>query len=149
MSLTPEQAWEHVKALWPEAARIRKVAERQAEIEGKGGFQTFTDSIIDWPEGVDRWPMVEAKVAYREPTIADWNQECEFSDDEKTWETHKLWGFVNKDEDADLRFFGGISWWSYARIRVTPEVAPEVTPEVATCKESSPVDSVAWREVTK
>jgi hypothetical protein len=53
--LTPQQAWEHVRALCPRATHIRQVNGGQCEIEGKGGYQTFTDKVIDWCD-LTQWP---------------------------------------------------------------------------------------------
>lgn len=71
--MTPEQAWEHVRALWPDAAFIVKNGLHPGTIyQCQESFceqhADFT-ARIEWPEGVVRWPPREPQ--YREPTPAD------------------------------------------------------------------------------
>lgn len=153
--MTPEQAWEHVKALDHRAECITPYFGSHKSV----GVQLGNDRVysipvaIDWPEGVDRWPPVE--VEYREPRMPeDYGKEIEVRDlQTKDWQSATLGGFA-KD------YIGSCKWltedghrWCHARIRVTPEVTPEATTEessaVPTCKESSQVNPVAWREVQK
>ena len=82
--LTPQQAWEHVKALWPNAPRILKYKSDQFIIDSSS-----REVNIDWPPGVDRWPPPEPK--YREPTMADVGKMVEVRYNERQhWIPRKL-----------------------------------------------------------
>lgn len=91
--LTVEQAWQHVKALWPDAAFIIKNGLHPGTIyQCKESFceqhADFT-ARIDWPEGVIRWPPREP--TYREPTQADVGKMVEVRDAEhETWKKKVL-----------------------------------------------------------
>lgn len=106
-----EEAWEHVRALWPDATHMTKFVMEN----------NFSITSIDWPEGVTQWPPKEPEPAYETPRILEhWGLECEFRDDENdVWVISTLRGYVpgaNKPWGAD-------SWtrWRYARIRASEE----------------------------
>jgi len=62
--LTPEQAWVHVKALWPNATCMEKFAM----------INNFSITSIDWPAGVDRYPPKEE---WRDAVWPqDWGKPC-------------------------------------------------------------------------
>lgn len=89
--ITPQQAFEAAKILWPNCSHITK--------GGMYGFiyQNNTDYIgsrieIDWPEGIDHWPQP----AWRDATIQDFvdEREARFSESELTSERNPKQFFV-------------------------------------------------------
>lgn len=141
--MKPEQAWEHVKELDPRAECISPYyGSSDATNVQLGNGRAYSIPIaIEWPPGVDRWPMAEEQ--YRHSMMPqDYGKEVEVRDGKNDiWSPAILAGFASSSVLPWFTHLG--SKWRYARIRVTQEV----TQEVATCKESLPVDPVAWREV--
>jgi hypothetical protein len=77
-NLTPAEAFEHAKALWPAIQSIRRYHETEDSLGWVVvGFilQRF-DAKIDWPADVDRWPPPEPE--WREPTMTDVGKMVEF-----------------------------------------------------------------------
>lgn len=85
--ITPEQAWQHVKALWPDAIGLSR-----DEFGASLLFRNRSNGLsvsIDWPEGMDRYPPAEP--TYREPTQADVGKMVEVRDHHsQRWQTHEL-----------------------------------------------------------
>jgi hypothetical protein len=119
MSLTPQQAFEHCKALWPNIDFIGKHEGGHDNGWVKIGYALERlGTIIDWPPGVDRWPPPEPK--YREPTMADRDKMIEVrlcENDE--WVKAKLIYIRN----GGFRFITikdaseSLGWYAYARIK--------------------------------
>ena len=110
--LTPQQAWEHVKALWPNAPRILKYKGDQFIIDSSS-----REVNIDWPEGVDRWPPLEPK--YREPTMADVGKMVEVRQNpQQEWKHRNLIYISNAKSKFITLCDGRDPWeWTYARIK--------------------------------
>lgn len=88
--LTPEQAFEACKALWPETERI--FCNRMVVVNKHGlGICALTTVNIDWPEGVTEWPP---QSLWEEPVLPfDSGKECEVSDDNRHWMLNTVRGF--------------------------------------------------------
>jgi hypothetical protein len=98
MNLTPEKAWEHVKALWPDAECIRK---RMGDtivncvvyiLEYQIPLQLV---MVDWPDGFNRYPPKEE---WRDAVWPqDWGKEARFRDGESySWQNGVLCGMIPK-----------------------------------------------------
>ena len=68
-NLSPEQAWEKIKATNPNAKYIYRVLRDGWAVEP-------IEPGIDWPPGVDRWPPPDPR--WREPTMADVGKMVDF-----------------------------------------------------------------------
>jgi len=87
--LTPEQVFEHVKALWPSVDSITKVGSGY----GICHKQNEVCSVhVDWPEGVTEWPMPPK---WELPSFPDdFNQQVRFRDHEgQLWRYGILVGY--------------------------------------------------------
>jgi hypothetical protein len=97
--LTPEEAWEHVKALWPDADCISRRNETTYFdcAVYVGNTQLPLSFInIDWPEGVTRWPPPESKWRHAEMP-RDYGKPCEVSDDGTEWTPAIICGYMPND----------------------------------------------------
>jgi hypothetical protein len=120
MSLTPQQAWEHAKALFPLTSIIRKVDNSAwcffTEPISNHEFSYYIGGNVNWPPGADRWPPPEPK--YREPTMADVGKMVEVRDN-----TNTVWNGKGKllhrtgDNFVVLSTAGFGSNWMHARIK--------------------------------
>jgi len=61
--MTPEEAWQHVRALFPDVVRIDRFTDpaigcwRDSGILVRDHFLVrISPGVIQWPEGVTRWP---------------------------------------------------------------------------------------------
>jgi len=87
--LTPQEVFEHVKALWPSAESITKLGSGYAICYKQNEACSVP---IDWPEGVTEWPP---QPRWETPVLPDdGGKECEFSDDGKEWVEAMLIGYV-------------------------------------------------------
>lgn len=72
--ISPQQAFEAAKVFWPELTGIAKsefgFCYTMADNRG-------TPATVDWPEGVDCWPMPELVKKWRDATIQDFLDERE------------------------------------------------------------------------
>ena len=119
--LTPEEAWSHVKALWPDAEYIRK---RDDTIRDDlvyrgpslGKSPRLVGCEIDWPPGIYRYPPKEE---WRDAEMPrDWGKEVRFSDDKRRWNEGKLCGFLESVERYPwLDELGAV--YTYCQVRVT------------------------------
>jgi RES domain-containing protein len=93
--MSPEQAWVHVKALWPEAKYIRRSCDKihadgvkMSWDQCLGDFVRLDYVDIDWPEGMDRYPP-ELKEEWRDAAWPDdWSKPCRIAhcnDDGTVW----------------------------------------------------------------
>lgn len=76
--LTPAEAWEHVKALWPKATHIAKEGSSFGLRWSKALGESPEGLVsIDWPSGMDRYPPIEKP---RRPARMpeDWNKPAWF-----------------------------------------------------------------------
>jgi len=82
--MTPAEAWEHAKALWPSVTTIYKF-DGTTRIRELGGNEKSPVFSVDWPEGMTEYPSPQK--LYRPaivPTVGkfdDYGKEAEFSDD--------------------------------------------------------------------
>ena len=123
--LTPQQAWEHVKALFPNATHMTRdidcwfcwLPRRERTVT------YFVGDNINWPKGVDRWPPPEPR--WREATMADVGKIVEVSDIKiaDSTSSQKLMAILANDYGQG-RFVCGASHsgslgvcWRYARIK--------------------------------
>lgn len=91
--LTPEQAWEHIKVLWPDARyimRCKPPLKSDGVFRGSdiSSFALLDHSRIDWPEGMDRWPPKELK--YRVPNQGDVGKMVEVPCGHDFWKEKRL-----------------------------------------------------------
>jgi hypothetical protein len=107
--LTPEQAWVHVKALWPDAEYIRKGCQKLSTdgvYRGRDidSFIPLHHCNIDWPEGVTQWPPNEEWRDAVVPTIGkfeDWGLPCRVRDSESDpWFKSKILGYDESFESS-------------------------------------------------
>lgn len=87
--MTPEQAWQHIKALWPDAEYIEPYSTTTSRIRFNLGRVSVQFSWeIDWST-VRRYPPAEPQ--YREPTQADIGKMVEVRDyANQTWRKKAL-----------------------------------------------------------
>jgi len=108
-NLSPEQAWEKVKATNPNAKYIYRVLRDGWAVEPR-------EPGIDWPEGVDRWPPPEPR--WREPTMADVGKMVEVRDNTNTgWNGKGKLLHRTGDNFVVLSTAGFGSNWMHARIK--------------------------------
>lgn len=92
--LSPEQAWQHVKALWPDAEYIRKGCQKLSTdgvYRGRDidSFIPLHHCEIDWPDGMTRYPPPEPQ--HREPWQDDVGKMVEVRDrKEQPWKKQML-----------------------------------------------------------
>jgi hypothetical protein len=109
--LTPEQAWSHVKALWPNATCMEKFAM----------INNFSITSIDWPEGVDRYPPKEE---WRDAVWPDdWNKPCRYKRIKAdNWQD----GYIVGNDDSKIPWIitpgrSQLHWSEYCQVRVTED----------------------------
>jgi hypothetical protein len=56
--LTPAEAWEHVKALWPDACALTKDAYGNSTLHRTEKQFLLLGDCAEWPEGMDRYPPI-------------------------------------------------------------------------------------------
>jgi hypothetical protein len=118
--LTPQQAFEHAKTLFPLAKYVRKVDHSVwvwfVEPISSHEFSYYIGGNVNWPPGVDRWPPPEPK--YREPTMADVGKMVEVRDFASSQWT-KPARLLHRGETnfVVLSEAGFGSNWTYARIK--------------------------------
>lgn len=115
--ITPQQAYEAVKVLWPEAVFIRRGDGASYWIDvhySQGINRLIAASFVDWPEGVHRWPMPEPK--WRDATFpGDYGKPARFRDAvDETWIESKLCGF---NMTYSLYYSESNSMWRYCQVR--------------------------------
>jgi hypothetical protein len=124
--LTPQQAWEHVRALWPSATHIRQVNGGQCEIEGKGGYQTFTDKVIDWCD-LTQWPPPEPAEQWEDAEFPrDCGKNCRYllSTLSDEYESGKIVGKDGSDPAwVVLDLEQDLLWAFKCQVRVEPKEA--------------------------
>jgi hypothetical protein len=118
LSITPQQAFEALRVLCPELKAIERT---------RGNMRVswaFVDhdaeyAKIDWPEGVDRWPMPEPK--WREPLMPqDFGKKARFGDGHQ-WPKISL--LCGKAENSDFRWLDNDgSRWSCCQVQDEPPV---------------------------
>lgn len=122
-TLTPEEAWHHVQALWPYATGIAPSDDPNCL---KIGFTKFgIMRQIAWPEGVTQWPPKQEQ--YREPTQDDVGKMVEVRNlgyvGESHWAERKLLAvlpsniksrFITSHNSDHTLFY----CWEEARIKV-------------------------------
>lgn len=81
--ITPEQAFNAAKVLWPNLAKIQWQVSGVIVRFDDSGIVTVHGSQIDWPEGVTQWPMPEKWRDAKMPE--DWGKAARFRDTGLTW----------------------------------------------------------------
>jgi len=113
--LTPQEAFEHVKALWPDTVSIRLHNHGNTLLIDNQSLLMHLELKFDWPPGITEWPP---QPKWEEPVLPDdWGKLCELSHDSITWQTEKLAGFT-KLNDRDERLWRNTEgrWFKYCRI---------------------------------
>jgi hypothetical protein len=110
--LTPQQAWEHIKSVWPNATHVCRYGEHGLTLSYMANA-----AKIDWPEGVDRWPPPEPK--YREPTMADVGKMVEVRQNQsQEWKPRTLIYISNTEIKFITLCDDRNPWeWKFARIK--------------------------------
>ena len=93
--MTPAEAWEHAKALWPDAVKIERNKYDTCNVHDNKGHlcRVIAMRQIEWPEGMTEYPPPQK--LYRPaimPTVGefvDFGKEAEFSDDGFKYTTFK------------------------------------------------------------
>lgn len=105
--ITPQQAFEAAKTLWPNAQSVRNDLDRISVYNGKTWHQCG-DAKVEWPKGVDRWPpLPEPK--WRDARMPeDYGKEARFRDGTEDWVEGRLCGQC----DGDFRWVkhSGTGW---------------------------------------
>lgn len=100
-NLTPAQAFGHIKALWPETARIKNKYDGRWEAESSNSAYVAASSVgvkIDWGAQTEYPPPV----TYREPTLEDVKNGAEAGDPDCD--------LMSKDGSITLRcYYSGIA----------------------------------------
>lgn len=105
--ITPQQAFEHLTALWPDTAEIRKHNHGDTLLIAEDGLPDRLQLKIDWPEGVDRWPMPELK--WRDARMPeDYGKAARFSNGSGTHD-EKFYGMLPSGEHRYIDQ-NGIAW---------------------------------------
>lgn len=159
--LTPQQAYEHIKALFPskEVISIHStengnvwVHEEELRHSGKPAYFSIGKIEIDWPEGVDRWPPMEEWVDAVMPQ--DYGKPCRHRDDHESWKEGVLVG-ESVVRNAVYRWItehpvNGTRYDSqYCQVRVEPEkaTAPITRPAQAESIVEKQPDGDIWTDV--
>jgi hypothetical protein len=111
-------AWEHVKALFPDATHMTRDQDYWFCWIPKGPriVTNFVGNNIAWPDNVDRWPPPEPR--WREPTMADVGKMVEVRDNTNTgWNGKGKLLHRTGDNFVVLSTAGFGSNWMYARIK--------------------------------
>lgn len=134
--LTPEQAWQHVKALYKDADGIEQGSSNQETVVRMGQYQRpltlYRMNEIDWPEGMDRYPPPEPQ--YREPTQADVGKMVEVRyNDVSDWSERMLIAILPSHYPRRFLCQSDVHWQSYcdwleARIAVDEPQAKSPRP---------------------
>lgn len=126
--LTPAEAWEHVRALWPDANHIAKEGESFGLRIGKAWGQSPEGLVaIDWPSGVDRWPPIEKP---RRPAKMpeDFGRRAWFRDYETDlWQDGWVCGFCNTERHQWVD--SSRTGWVYCEVECDEPVQPANEPE--------------------
>lgn len=110
--LTPAEAFEHVKALWP-SVRVIYITQNGSMAREHGGHEKSPIFTIDWPDGVTEWPP---QPKWETPVLlTDLGKECEFSADSEEWFVDILVG-VRKYKDGYLKWEGARYLQKFCRI---------------------------------
>jgi hypothetical protein len=111
-------AWEHVKALFPDATYMTRDQDYWFcwIPKGSGIVTNFVGHNIAWPDNVDRWPPPEPR--WREPTMADVGKMVEVRDFATSQWTRPV-RLLHRGESnfVVLSEAGFGSNWTYARIK--------------------------------
>jgi hypothetical protein len=120
LSITPQQAFEALRVLCPELKAIERT---------RGNMRVgwaFVDHDaeyvrIDWPEGVDRWPMPEPK--WRDATIEDLalEREARFGYDTDEWTNGHIGGYKKLGTCHWLLLEAGV-WFERCQVIDEPPV---------------------------
>lgn len=123
MSITPQQAFEAIKTLRPNANVILRRGEDLIAIRGPtvADFAWRTE-VIDWPEGVTQWPPPEPE--WRVPTDEDAlnRPRCRVRDfDDRGWSKIDESELIGVSTEKAAKFFvrhenGKIFTWRYCEI---------------------------------
>ena len=114
--LTPEQAFAHVKALWPCAERLRLTTTGITWAYEADGvpYKALRYVEIDWPKGVTEWPL---QPKWETPVLPfDWGKECEFSDDGDAFEQSTLSQYAKNDESDKYVWCSASRYYAFCRI---------------------------------
>jgi hypothetical protein len=117
--ITPQQAFEAAKVLWPDTVRIEKRGQGALiYVNDTDYVATAFPATIDWPSGVDRWPMPEPK--WRNARMPeDYGKQARFSDGHGTHD-YLLSGLLPSGEHRYVDSHG--VRWRYCQVR--DEVSP-------------------------
>jgi hypothetical protein len=119
-------AWQHVKALWPDALEMRRVVTEIGDrividrsCDGRK-WESMYGANIDWGS-LTQWPPKEE---WRDAVMPeDWGKKarfCDYPDDERAWFYDKIAGLLNQDEECPWVCSDG-TVWRYCQVRVTAQ----------------------------
>lgn len=115
----PHDAWERLLGLFYWLDEIRKsVHEGCSDVRIKGVNYTLPFEI-DWPKGVDRWPMPKPEWQ-RAEFPRDFDKSVRFSNNCQDWNYGRLRGWLGEDY-IDSWIDGKGEGWIECQVRVEPE----------------------------
>lgn len=119
MSITPKQAFEAAKILWPGTSKIQKHPlgwyAMEMHADGKASAITFGSGVeIDWGSTKEYpLPLVE----WRDAVIPDdWGKEARFGDDKTQWVAGMISGYSTLP-DRSFRWWSGFSVYKFCQVR--------------------------------
>jgi hypothetical protein len=115
MSITPQQAYEAAKVLWPDTSHIRRASSTIGFI-----YSNRTDYIaasvqpIDWGD-TDQYPLPEPE--WVDAVMPDdWGKEARFGHDKKEWSPGMISGY-SALPDRSFRWWSGFSVYKFCQVR--------------------------------
>jgi hypothetical protein len=106
--ITPKQAYEAAKVLWPDVERIEQASTRWI-------LKGHTQSVqIDWGD-TDQYPPPEPE--WVDAVMPDdWGKEARFGDDKKEWLPGMISGY-SALPDRSFRWWSGFSVYKFCQVR--------------------------------
>lgn len=134
--LTPQEAWERVRALIPSASCMYMSGGVVRVREAGGHEKRFEQLQIDWPEGVDIWPPKETERKWRDARMPeDWGKPVQYFFTKKCLDFYEgtLVGYHGDDPSFVVLDKDEMELYWASKVQVEDIPAQAQTPPNTTC----------------